>query len=58
MKGISKIIAVIAFILWILTMWKSSSVFKPKQVPVELGGDKEKTQAETVKEEPNAISDS
>ncbi|MFA5338967.1 MAG: hypothetical protein WC317_02320 [Candidatus Omnitrophota bacterium] len=43
MKGASRIIAAAAFILWILAMWKSSSVFESKQVPFrqeeEGGGD-------------------
>ncbi|MDD5072785.1 MAG: hypothetical protein PHX64_03220 [Candidatus Omnitrophica bacterium] len=33
MKGASRIVAAAAFILWILAMWKSSSVFESKQVP-------------------------
>jgi hypothetical protein len=33
MKNISRIVSAVAFILWIFVMWKSSSVFEPKQVP-------------------------
>ncbi|MDD4878870.1 MAG: hypothetical protein PHR22_00245 [Candidatus Omnitrophica bacterium] len=33
MKGTSRIIAAAAFVLWILAMWKSSSVFESRQVP-------------------------
>ncbi len=35
MKGVSRIIAAAAFIIWLLVMWKSSSVFEPKQIPFQ-----------------------
>lgn len=38
MKGASKIITIVAFILWILVMWKSSSMFVSKEIPIQVGG--------------------
>jgi len=56
MKNISKTIAVTAFILWLLAMWKSSKIFEPKQVSIEIEEDSGRKQG--VKEEPGAITNS
>ncbi|OGX32821.1 MAG: hypothetical protein A3F87_03630 [Omnitrophica WOR_2 bacterium RIFCSPLOWO2_12_FULL_51_24] len=45
MKETSKVIAIVAFVLWLLVMWKSSSVFQSKEVPVQFGEGQEETVA-------------
>lgn len=45
MKGMSRIVAVVAFVLWLLVMWKSSSIFESREVPVRFGEGKEGTVA-------------
>jgi hypothetical protein len=55
MKGAARIIAAVAFILWILVMWKSSLVFEPKQVPFQAEDGKETVAA---KAEPAGAPDS
>ena len=55
MKGPARIIAAVAFILWLFVMWKSSSVFEPKQVPFQ---SEEGKGAAQPKEEPSVAPDS
>ena len=55
MKGAVRIIAAAAFILWILVMWKSSSVFEPKQVSFQAEEGKE---AVAAKEKTGAVTNS
>jgi len=45
MKQLSKIIAIVAFVLWLLVMWKSASVFQSREVPLQFEEGKEKTEA-------------
>ena len=56
MKGASRIIAAAAFVLWILVMWKSSSVFESRQVPFRQ--EEPKGEPVTAKEPPVALPNS
>ena len=56
MKEASKVAAIVAFVLWLLVMWKSPSVFQSREVQVQFGEGQEKTVAG--KERANAASDS
>lgn len=56
MKQVSKIIAIVAFVLWLLVMWRSASVFQSRQVPLQFDEGQEK--AEAGKVEAVAIPDS
>jgi len=41
MKEPSRAAAIVAFVLWLLVMWKSSSLFQSKEVPVQFGEGRE-----------------
>jgi hypothetical protein len=56
MKDASRVVAIVAFVLWLLVMWKSPSVFESKEVPIQFGEGQEKTTAG--KETPNTTPDS
>lgn len=43
MKEPSRVVAIAAFVLWLLVMWKSPSLFQSKEVPVQFGEGQEKT---------------
>lgn len=45
MKQVSKIIAIVAFVLWLLVMWRSASVFQSRQVSLQFDEGKEKAEA-------------
>lgn len=56
MKEASKVVTIVASILWLLVMWESPSVFRSKEVPIQFGEGQENTAAG--KEGANAASDS
>ena len=56
MKEVSKVATIVAFVLWLLVMWKSPSVFQSREIQVQFGEGQEKTVAG--KERANAASDS
>ena len=45
MKQVSKIIAIVAFVLWLLVMWRSASVFQSRQVPLQFDEGQEKAES-------------
>ena len=41
MKGTARIVAIVVFFLWLIVMWKSSSIFEPKGGSTQTGESKE-----------------